>query len=83
MLVGQLGQWPERMSDDAWRQVDKAHRDVAASLPGVRFVSAQGLAHKGDVLHFDAPSARELGRRYAGAFLAMTAGREPARAQQN
>jgi hypothetical protein len=28
-------------------------------------VTAEGLTHKGDTLHFDAASARELGRRYA------------------
>ncbi|MDQ2640745.1 MAG: sialate O-acetylesterase [Pseudomonadota bacterium] len=77
-LIGGLGQWPERPWDDAWKRVDQAHRDVAASMPGVRFVSSQGLAHKGDVLHFDASAARELGRRYAAAYLAITAGSPPA-----
>lgn len=82
VLVGQLGQWPERPWDDAWKRVDQAHRDIAASLPAVRYVSSEGLAHKGDVLHFDAPSARELGRRYAAAYLEMTAGSAPAPAQE-
>lgn len=82
VLVGQLGQWPERPWDDAWKRVDQAHRDIAASVPGVRFVSSQGLAHKGDVLHFDAASARELGRRYAAAYLDMTAASAPAPAQE-
>jgi hypothetical protein len=71
VLLGQLGQWPERPWDAAWKQVDQAHRDVAASAPGVRFVSSQGLAHKGDVLHFDAAAARELGRRFAAAYQLM------------
>lgn len=71
VIIGQLGQWPERPWDDAWKQVDQAHRDVAASVPNVRYVSSEGLAHKGDVLHFDAAAARELGRRYAAAYLAM------------
>jgi hypothetical protein len=70
VLIGQLGQWPERPWDEAWRQVDAAHRAVARSVPGVRFVGSDGLAHKGDVLHFDAAAARELGRRYAEAYLA-------------
>jgi hypothetical protein len=72
VLIGQLGHWPERPWDEAWKRVDQAHRDVAASMPDVRFISSEGLAHKGDVLHFDAPAARELGRRYAAAYLAMT-----------
>jgi hypothetical protein len=52
---------------------------VAASVPGVQFVSSQTLAHKGDVLHFDAAAARELGRRYAAAFLTTSANPVPAR----
>lgn len=83
VLVGQLGQWPERPWDDAWKRVDQAQRDIAASVPGVRFVSSKGLAHKGDVLHFDAASARELGRRYAAAYLAMTGGTAPAPDREN
>lgn len=82
VLLGQLGNWPERPWDDAWKRVDQAHRDIASSMPDVRFVSSQGLAHKGDVLHFDAPAARELGRRYATAYLAMTAGAAPATPQE-
>ncbi len=31
-------------------------------------VSAAGLTHKGDVTHFDTPSLRELGKRYAEAY---------------
>ena len=31
-------------------------------------VKASGLIHKGDDTHFDSPSARELGRRYAAVF---------------
>jgi hypothetical protein len=77
LVLGQLGQWPERPWDAAWKQVDQAHREVAASVPGVQFVSSQGLAHKGDVLHFDAAAARELGHRYAAAFLAPPANPVP------
>jgi hypothetical protein len=36
----------------------QSHRHVYA-------VSAAGLVHKGDTTHFDTPSARELGKRYA------------------
>lgn len=77
VLLGQLGQWSERPWDAAWKQVDQAHREVAGSVPGVKFVSSQGLAHKGDVLHFDAAAARELGRRYAAAYLALPANPVP------
>ena len=50
-------------------------RCVIRELDGTRvaFVSSQGLTHKGDVLHFDSPSLREFGRRYAHAFLMLDA----------
>jgi hypothetical protein len=51
--------------------VDAAHRALPSRLPNVRYVSADGLAHKGDTLHFSAPAARELGRRYAEAYLTL------------
>lgn len=35
-------------------------------------VSAKGLTDKGDHLHFDTPSARELGKRYAEAMKQLT-----------
>jgi hypothetical protein len=34
-------------------------------------VSAEGLKHKGDKIHFDSASFRELGKRYAEAFLRL------------
>lgn len=45
-------------------------------VPGCAFVSAEGLTHQGDKLHFDATSFRELGRRYAAAWRKLAAGRK-------
>lgn len=48
---------------------------VIDQLPGeVKYtavVAANGLADKGDKLHFDTPSAREMGKRYAAAMLQL------------
>jgi hypothetical protein len=52
-------------------RVDSAHRAIAASVPNVAYVSSDGLADKGDQLHFDGPSQRTFGERYAAAYLAM------------
>lgn len=71
--IGQLGQWPDAAPNLWWKHIDDVHRAVAASTPSVVFVGADGLAHKGDRLHFDASSARELGRRYARAMLHLQA----------
>jgi hypothetical protein len=34
-------------------------------------VSAEGLKHRGDKVHFDSPSCREFGKRYYGAFQSL------------
>jgi Carbohydrate esterase, sialic acid-specific acetylesterase len=71
VLVGQLGQFrPWTVHDST---VDAAHREMAHTLSHVTFVSSDGLRDQGDQLHFDAASARELGRRFAAAYAAMRA----------
>ena len=42
------------------------------SVPHCAFVSAEGLADKGDHLHFDTPALHEFGRRYAQAWEKLT-----------
>ena len=68
-LIGQLGQFDDRPWTPLRLHVDSVHRAVAASVPGVHFVPSDGLAHKGDSVHFSAPAARELGRRFARVYL--------------
>lgn len=67
-IAGQMGQFAERPWDDDKRRVDAAHRALPEKVPHCAFVSSDGLAHKGDEVHFDTPSYRELGRRYAVAY---------------
>jgi hypothetical protein len=74
-VVGQLGRFPERPWD-AWHdRVNAAHEALPQHEPRVAFVSAAGLGHRGDTLHFSAAAARELGRRYADAWLRLRARR--------
>jgi hypothetical protein len=68
-LIGQLGEFGGRPWTADTRRIDSVHRAIAASVPNVAFVSAAGLRDKGDALHFDAAAARELGERYAAAYL--------------
>jgi hypothetical protein len=70
-IIGQLGQFRRWTPYDS--TVDAAHREAARTIPHVAFVSSDSLQHKGDSLHFDAQSARALGRRYARAYLGMIA----------
>ncbi len=71
-LIGQMGRFPEKPWTEPWIEVDRAQRELAVELPFVAFVPSDGLTHKGDTLHFDAASARELGRRYAEAYFRLT-----------
>jgi hypothetical protein len=77
IVVGELGQflYTREKNDYAMaRMVNEQLAQLAVNGTQVAFVSSQGLAHKGDVLHFDSPSLREFGRRYAHAFLMLEAG---------
>jgi hypothetical protein len=73
-LIGELGHFPAAPWDEWRTMVDAAHRAVARDMPGVVYVSAEGLGDRGDRLHFSAESARELGRRYAAAYLRLIRG---------
>jgi hypothetical protein len=65
-IVGQLGQFREWT--DGRQLVNAVHENVPTHFERTRFVSSDGLNHIGDKTHFDASSARELGRRYAEAY---------------
>jgi len=73
VIVGQLGQFPERPWSESRRTVDRAHRELPQRVPRTAFVLSDGLTHGGDQVHFDAASYREFGRRYAQAYLSLTA----------
>jgi hypothetical protein len=74
-IAGQLG----RFADSPWSefkiQVDQVHRNLPRKVPHTAFVSAEGLNHKGDKVHFDTESIREFGRRYAKAYLELARGK--------
>jgi len=72
-IIGQLGRFEKGPWNPARERVDAAQRSVAAQVRNVAFVSSEGLIDQGDITHFDAASARELGRRYAKAYLALGA----------
>jgi pimeloyl-ACP methyl ester carboxylesterase len=70
-IAGQLGRFPDSPWNEFKAQVDQVHRALPTKVPHTAFVTADGLMHKGDKVHFDADSYRELGRRYAKAYLAI------------
>ena len=46
-------------------EINSVLLDLAENVPDVHAVSAEGLTHLGDNSHFDAPSQKILGERYA------------------
>ena len=71
-IAGQMGQFPERPWDAHRIQVDAVHQELPTKVPHTAFVSSDGLTHRGDKVHFDSKSYRELGRRYAQAYFSLT-----------
>lgn len=49
------------------KRINEAIEALPRKTKNALAVSSSGLTHKGDKIHFDAASARELGRRYAEA----------------
>lgn len=70
-LIGQMGRFAERPWSEYRERVDSAHRAVVATTSRAVFVETGGLKHRGDTVHYDAASAREIGRRYAKSFLLL------------
>jgi hypothetical protein len=70
-IGGQMGQFAERPWSDDKKLVDLPHRELSKKVAQTGFANSDGLKHKGDKVHFDADSYRELGRRYAEAFRAL------------
>jgi hypothetical protein len=66
MVIGQLGTF---FSAPRSKTVDMQLSMVPAWVPRTAFVPSYGLTHKGDNVHFDTPSLREFGRRYAHAYM--------------
>lgn len=59
-VAGQLGGYrPE------FAEFNKEIVKLPGLVPYTSVVTTEGLVHRGDTLHFDSPSADELGRRYA------------------
>ena len=70
-LIGQMGRFVEKPWTVHRTRVDSLHQLVARTTTGSAFVPTGGLRHRGDTTHYDTPSVREIGHRYAKVFLAM------------
>jgi hypothetical protein len=74
-ILGQIGFFADVPANEWMQMVDLAHRELPSKQRLCQYVSSEGLTHKGDRVHFDSASYRELGRRYAEAWLKTEAAR--------
>ena len=69
IVVGEMGRFYKRAKFK--HVVDGALKALPGKMKRSAWVSAEGLNHKGDVVHFNAASYRELGKRYAAKMQAL------------
>ena len=70
-IVGQMGMFVERPWSKAKHKVDQVHQQLPEKISRTAFVKSDGLSHKGDEVHFDSASYRELGHRYFKAYQSL------------
>jgi hypothetical protein len=63
-IAGQMGKFADAPWTADKEMVNKAHASLPSAVPQTAFVSAEGLMHRGDKVHFDSASYREFGKRY-------------------
>ncbi len=66
IIVGELG--PFFPDQNSWDLLNAEIQKYVASDPNTYLIRTRDLNHKGDSLHFDSPSLRMLGQRYAKNF---------------
>lgn len=54
-----------------WKVVNEQLAGLKETVPGFALVSAAGLKHKGDKVHFDSAALRTFGQRYSSAMLKL------------
>lgn len=70
IILGQLGRYAEpREKRKRWKTINDVIKEFADSDPNIGVISSKGLKEKGDKVHFDGPSQRKMGRRFAKEYL--------------
>ena len=68
MTTGQLGEF---FQPPLAAVINRQQATIPLHIPLTAFVSSARLTDQGDQVHFDSPSYREFGRRYALAYLSL------------
>lgn len=69
-IVGGLGEYLAEKQPQSVT-ITAILKDAPFYIPNTGYVSAKGLTHRGDGVHFNANSARVLGKRYADKLIQM------------
>ncbi len=71
-VAGKLGEFlsleTKEKTPSYWPLVNEQIASIPARVPKTAVVESTGLKHKGDQVHFDTPSLRTFGQRYADAM---------------
>ncbi len=68
VVIGELGQFKP-----PYKEFNTVLPEVSRRVPMCALVTSENLMDKGDTTHFDSPSLRIFGKRYAEAFLKLKA----------
>ena len=72
VITGELGHFLHGKDDAQYfHTVNKQLARIAQDISAYSCISSKGLTHNGDRLHFDSPSLREFGIRYASKYLEL------------
>lgn len=78
-VAGKLGEFLAPTTKEGvpsfWPVVNEQIAALPKTAPNTAVVESTGLQHKGDVVHFDTPSLREFGKRYAEAMKKLQQGK--------
>ena len=70
IILGQLGRYAEpRKKRQHWKSINKIIIDFAKKDAYIGVISSKGLKEKGDKVHFNGASQREMGKRFATEYL--------------
>ena len=67
ILMGELGSYSEH--DQAWQLINQVIRNHCKQDNNASIINTQDLKDKGDKVHFNSESQREMGKRFANAYL--------------
>jgi hypothetical protein len=69
IIMGELGSYSK--TNENWQMINKAIHAYAEKEKNTSVINTQDLNHKGDFVHFNSDGQREMGRRFAEAYLSL------------